>query len=367
MKQTEQNRTIGERKISGPIRRILIVQTAFIGDVILTLPLLQKTRDLFPAAEVDFVAIPAVGNLLETVPEIRNLWIYDKRGKDRGLRGFWRLLERCRKRRYDLALVPHRSLRSAALVRLSGIPRRIGFDRSAGRFLFTEVIPYPWNTHEINRNLHLLRPFGVDPAAKIFPRLHFTAADTGQVEQWLQVRKIPADAPLVAIAPGSVWATKRWLPEYFAKLAEMFANAGFCPVLIGGKGDASVGQAVLAATSEAIPNAIGAFTLRESALLIRKSRLLVTNDSAPMHLAVGTQTPVVAIFGPTVPAFGFYPYGENDRVVEVAGLSCRPCGKHGGNVCPIGTFACMKGILPQQVFAQAISILENQRNNAALG
>lgn len=351
----------------GAVRRVLIVQTAFIGDVILTLPLLQKTRHLFPAAEIDFVAIPAAGNLLETVPEIKHLWIYDKRGKERGISGFQRLVRRCRERRYDLALVPHRSMRSAALVWFSGIPHRIGFDRSAGRFLFTEVIPYPWGTHEINRNLHLLGPLRVDPAEKILPRLHFTGADTGTVERWLTAQQMPAEAPFITIAPGSVWATKRWLPEYFGKLAEMFASAGFRPVLIGGKDDVPVGQAVMAKAATKIHNAIGMLTLRESALLIRKSRLLVTNDSAPMHLAVATQTPVVAIFGPTVPSFGFYPYGENDRVVEVAGLPCRPCGKHGGNKCPIATFECMKTILPQQVFAQAISILENQSSDAALG
>lgn len=339
-------------------RRVLILQTAFLGDVILTLPLLQLTKSLFPEAEVDFLAIPAAKNILETIPDIRRLIIYDKHGKDKGAANFFRQMKELRGNRYDLALVPHRSIRSAALIAGANIPIRIGFDRSAGRFLFTKIVPYPYNAHEINRNLHLLAPFGIDVTKKVFPKLYFTAEDHQAIEKWLKDEDLTSSDKFIAIAPGSVWATKRWLPKYFAQTADSLAGNGYKIVLIGGPGDVELAETIAGLADSTIFNAVGRFNLRESALVIQYSRLLITNDSAPMHLSVSVGTPVLAIFGPTVPAFGFYPYGERDRVAEIETLACRPCGKHGGNKCPIGTFVCMKQLLPARILQDVEEILE---------
>jgi len=343
--------------ISTP-RRILILQTAFVGDVMLTLSLLQSAKKLFPNAALDFLAIPAARNILETHPDIHQLIIYDKRKRDKGIIPFFRLIRRLRENRYDLALVPHRSIRSAALVWAARIPLRIGFDRSAGRILFNRIIPYRSGIHEINRNLHLLDPFGIDADEKVLPKLFFSDEDEKAVFEWMSRRKLDRPENLVALAPGSVWATKRWLPEYFARLANMLKEAGFQIVLIGGEADADVAGEVERSISPPVFNAVGQFTLRQSAFLIRQARLLVTNDSAPQHLAVGVGTPVVAIFGPTIPAFGFYPYGERDRVVEIGALPCRPCSIHGGQKCPISTFECMKKLTPERVFEEVQRILK---------
>lgn len=337
--------------------RILIVQTAFVGDVILTLPLLQTAKSLFPDAKIDFLAIPAARNILETVPDIHQLLIYDKRGEAKGAANFFRWIKKLRKNRYYLALVPHRSLRSAALVWGAGIPRRIGFDRSAGRILFSRVIKYPRGVHEINRNLHLLKPFGVDVTKKVFPRLYFTGEDDNVVQGWLREKGIADSAQIIAIAPGSVWATKRWLPEYFTHLAGALADSGYKIVLIGGPADEEVANIIKESAKPPVYNAAGKFSLRQSALLIRRSRLLISNDSAPVHLAGAVGTPIVAIFGPTVPAFGFSPYGDKDRVAEIKDLSCRPCGSHGGDKCPIGTFECMKKLTPELVLREVQTVL----------
>lgn len=341
-------------------RRILILQTAFVGDVILTLSLLQTAKKLFPNAALDFLAIPAARNLLETHPDIDQLIIYDKRKRDKGIIPFFRLIRRLRENRYDLALVPHRSIRSAALVWAAGIPLRIGFDRSAGRFLFNRIIPYRRSIHEINRNLHLLDPFGVDADEKVRPKLFFSDEDEKAVFDWMKRQQLHRAENLVALAPGSVWATKRWLPEYFARLANMLKKAGFQIVLIGGEADAEVAGEIERSILPPVFNAVGQFTLRQSAFLIRQSRLLVTNDSAPQHLAAAVGTPVATIFGPTVPAFGFYPYGERDRVVEIGELPCRPCSIHGGPKCPIGTFECMKKLTPERVFREVQQTLEER-------
>ncbi len=342
-------------------KRILIVQTAFLGDVILTLPLVQKIHEQFPNSKIDFVAIPAAQNLLSEIPQINHLWIYDKNDQEKGVAAFVNYAKKLRKKCYQIAFVPHRSIRSAALVWFARIPNRIGFDRSAGKWLFTNVIPYPNGIHEINRNLHLLKPYGIDPTEKIYPHLYFSDADKHSVQQYLLKHHLNARKQIITMAPGSVWATKQWLPEYFAKMAEMLGEIGYQTILVGANSDKSVADTIVASSKIDIFNAVGKFSVRQSAHLIHHSRLLITNDSAPMHLAVAGKTPIVAIFGPTVREFGFYPYGEFDRIAELENLPCRPCGKHGGAKCPIGTFECMKNLSPEHVFQQVKEILNQTR------
>ena len=339
-------------------QRILILQTAFIGDVILTLPLVQEIQTLFPQARIDVMAIPAARNLLETHPDIHKLWIYDKRVDQRGFRQLWRFIRQLRMEHYDLAVTPHRSIRSAAILKFAGITRRIGFDRSAGAFFFTDIIPYPYKLHEINRNLHLLLPFGIDAKRHCLPRLSFSPDDAVTLDRLLQEASVQVAQPMVVLAPGSVWATKRWLPEYFASLSNRLVQKGFSIALVGGADDSNVANQVQSLSNAPLINLVGALTLRQSALLIKRSALLVSNDSAPMHLAVAVHTPVIAIFGPTVQHFGFYPYGKRDRVAEIVDLPCRPCGRHGSEKCPIGTFDCMRQLMPEAVLHLAEDILK---------
>lgn len=340
------------------IRNILIVQTAFLGDVLLSLPLLSKARQIFPRATIDFLTIPSSVNLLETHPDVHEVLVFDKHGRDRGLVALRRWQKRLLQTRYDLALVPHRSLRSALLVWGARIPVRVGFNNSSGKLLFNMVLPYPKGVHEANRNLFLLKPFGVDPAERIFPQIYFTDSDHLQVTRWLEEVKLTGGRPFICLAPGSVWATKRWLPGRFGELAQRLKSLGFGVVLVGGKDDRSIIDSVLQHAEGAALDASGKFTIRQSALIIKKSQLLVSNDSAPTHLAVAVRTPVVAIFGPTVPAFGFYPYGNHDRVLEDAQLSCRPCSIHGGRKCPLGTLQCMKNITVEMVLEAVREIVD---------
>ncbi len=339
------------------VKKILIVQTAFIGDVVLTLPLAQTAKAFFGGAIVDFLTIPTSRDIVATHPDINHTWIYDKRGSDKGIRNYLSLAGKLRKAKYDLVLVPHRSIRSAGLVWLSGAPQRIGFHRSAGRMLFTDVVPYPYGIHESLRNLHLLKPFGFQPEKAPLPKLGLTEEDRQIVDEFLG--DATARNEMIALAPGSVWATKRWLPEYFAQLSDELHQLGFRTVLIGGPGDREVGETVCHLANNKPLNAIGKLPLRASAELIRRCKLLISNDSAPMHLAVAVGTSVVAIFGPTVREFGFYPIGEYDAVAEIEGLACRPCGRHGHQQCPIGTFDCMVKLTPYRVLSLAIQTLEN--------
>ncbi len=287
---------------------------------------------------------------MQTHPDLHSLVVYDKRGADRGISGLFRLIRKLRERRYDLALLPHRSFRSAFLAFAAAVPVRVGFSASAGRRLLTHTLPYRRKKalHEAERNLGLLAVFERKTPSTP-PHIFIDENDRDAVDDLLKRRNFRGADSLVALAPGSVWATKRWLPERFAEIASRLSQEGKSVVLIGGKSDRELCERIREMSGGRGLNAAGKLTPRQSAELIRRCQLLVTNDSAPLHLANAVKTPVVAIFGPTVSDFGFFPRGSRDRLVETNGLNCRPCAIHGGTKCPIGTFECMKNISVQQV------------------
>ncbi len=336
---------------------VLVVQTAFPGDVVLVTPLLDALREHWPASPVDVVVTPVSAPLLRTHPSVRETIIYDKHGVDGGFGGVMRCAARLRSGEYGLALIPHRSIRSALLGSLAGIPRRYGFDRSAGRFFFTTVVRYDPGAHEIDRNLSLLAAVTGEPVAPRAPTLCPSAEDEAAAADLLAASGAANARALVGIAPGSIWATKRWPEESYAALAKRLAENGIRPVLLGSEADRSLAERVARGAGEgAAVVAAGRLSLAASAALIGRLAALVCNDSAPAHLGSAMGTPVVAIFGPTVPAFGFAPRGEGDRVVEKE-MSCRPCSIHGGRRCPLGTHACMKEIGVDEVWEALQGIL----------
>jgi heptosyltransferase-2 len=307
---------------------------------------------------VDIVVAPRAASVLAGHPDIRETIVYDKRGADAGPGGFLRVLGRVRRGRYACALVPHRSLRSALLARAAGIPLRAGFDASAGRLLFTHIAPYDRQAHEIDRNLRLLEAAGGGPQERTDPRLYPSAEDRAAVDRLLGGSVAAGrGAGLVAIAPGTLWNTKRWPQERFAELARLLADAGYAVALVGGPEDAALCRGIAqAAGGVGIVDASGAFSVLGSAELLRRSAVLVCNDSAPLHIAAAVGTPVLAIFGATTPTFGFGPTGPRDRVLETGGLTCRPCSIHGGDRCPVGTFECMLSITPAMAFEAVVAI-----------
>ncbi len=347
------------------IKKILILQTAFIGDVILTLPLIQEVKEFFPNTEVHFVTIPVSKNIVETHPQISALHIFDKRGEDRGISGLFNFAAKLRKQSFDIALVPHRSLRSALLVYLAGIPRRIGFNQSAGFYLLTERVKYKQYIHESERNLHLLKAIRSEYSpAKVLPVISPDNEDIGIVSEWLYTNFKKEQNNIIALAPGSVWPTKRWPAEYWGTLADFLIEKKYQVVLIGGKKDEYLLDLIGSMMkNRGIKSAFGLFSLRQSAELIRRCRLLISNDSAPTHMGVAVKTPVLTIFGPTIPAFGFYPYGRFDRIAEKRDLNCRPCSIHGGNKCPRKHFRCMLELKPDLVFKIAMEMLSEDHKN----
>ena len=330
----------------------LVIQTSFLGDTVLTTPLLAQLANRGP---VDVVTTPASATLLANHPAVRTVIPYDKRGADRGVRGVLRLARRLRRTGYDLALLAQGSWRSAALAVLARIPARVGFDTSAGRLLYSKRVPYRDDLHHAARLLMLARPNGREPSAEeLRPSLAPGYPECEAVDALLARNGVAPGDRLVALAPGSVWGTKRW--PYFPELAQLLAPRARV-IVVGSSEDAPLADAITTAEPSAV-DATGQLSLLASAELIGRCGAVVTNDSAPLHLASAMGTPTVAIFGPTVPDFGFGPLSPRASVVGEDTLPCRPCDRHGPQQCPLGHHRCMRDLAPSLVAERALTLLQ---------
>ena len=319
----------------------LVIQTAFLGDVVLTIPLLQAL-----AAEhgpVDVVTTPGAASLIETHPSVRRVIRWDKK---RG--GAWALGRDLAREGYARVYLPHRSVRSALVARLTGARERIGFSDAPAlaRLLYTATVQRHTDAHESVRLLSLLGDRATAMAAPWAMAL--TDTDRAKAREWMTANGVTSG--FVAMAPGSIWGTKRW--PYYPELATRLDRQ---VVVIGGPEDAALGEAIVNASSKA-RSSVGQLSLRQSAALIKDAALLITNDSAPLHLATAVGTPILAIFGPTVPAFGYGPVRPGDRVAELT-MDCRPCSLHGPQVCPLGHHKCMRDQSAESIATQALVVL----------
>ena len=323
---------------------VAIFQTAFIGDVVLTTPLFEAARVSCPGERVAAVVRAGCDNLLGNNPNVDDVIAWDKYDAGRGLAGIRLIARMLRERDVGTMLVPHRSFRSALTARLSGARTRIGFDRGGGKWLHTKRVPYRYGIHEVERNLMLAeaagwRHEGFAPA--IFPDDHDRAVVDGFAGE---------DDPFCVLAPGSIWATKRWPPDYFAATGRAFTDRGYRVFLSGGMDDVLLCGRLTAEIPEAV-STCGRLTLRQSAELYRRAAFVLTGDTAPQHLAAAMGTRVFSLFGPTVRSFGFWPYSDRSVVIEEEGLECRPCGPHGPSACPKDHHRCLRDISPERVIA----------------
>src|SRR5574341_1245749 len=313
-------------------QNILLVQTAFLGDLILTTPLIKAVKKKFPDSKLTVLVIPQTAELLKNNPYVDEVMTYDKRGKEKSLNSFFHLVNRIRQSKFDLALVPHRSYRSSFLVFLSKIPERIGFDKNQASFFLTKKITYQKNWHEIERNLSLIESDELKVEEK-YPELFPDKDNFDRVEDFLNENQVKTDSPLIGIACGSTWATKRWLPEGFAKVADWLIQKEKVKVIfMGSEEDEKLAAEICGLTQSKPVVACGKLSLLESAALLSKCKLLLANDTAPVHMAVAMKKPVIEIYGSTIPGFGFYPYGKGHVIIE-KDLTCRPCGIHGHQKC----------------------------------
>lgn len=311
-------------------RTILFMQTAFIGDVILMTAQLERWHTTFPEDTIDVMVKKGNEGLLHNHPFVRTVLIFDK---SKGKAGeIWRLLKEVRRAQYDVVVNHHRFFSSGLIAGLSKAKQRIGFSKNPMSFLYTEKVEHEIGNglHEVERNFKLIEAFAKwEP---VQPKLYPPADKRAEF-------KLLGD--YIVMAPASVWFTKQYPKEKWAKLIEKLG--GNDPVyLIGAPGDAELCDWIVAeASGFEVINTAGKMNLLESAALIAEAKMNYVNDSAPMHLATATNAPVTAIYCSTVPAFGFGPRSEQSIVKETThDLDCRPCGLHGHAECPKGHFKC---------------------------
>ena len=341
-----------------PPARGLVIQTAFPGDVILTTPLIRRAAERLETL-VDVVVIPGAAAALENNPHVRDVIVFDKKGKDGGLGGLWRMVRLVRENRYEVSYHAQASTRSALLAFLAGIPRRIGFRDAPAARLYTHAVASRGEPHQVERLLQLADGAPDRREPEIFPG----AAERAEVDALLRETGITGE--FVAIAPGAHWATKRW--PYFPELARALAPE--IPLaLVGGPGDRADARAIRNALGRGTPvaDAVGQLSLLASGELIRRARLLVTNDSAPVHLASAVGTTTLEIYGPTAPIFGFAARAAWSRIVEPDPLPCRPCHHHGPTVCPLVHHKCMREIPITRVLSEIRTMLQLLRTPGGL-
>ncbi len=332
-------------------QRFLVVQTAFIGDVILTTPLLTR---LAQRGVVDVVTTPVGATLLDGHPAVRHVVAYDKR--QGGMNEQWRVLRAVRAGGdISAAYLAQGSSRSGLLAWATGADTRIGFSTSAGQWTYTKRLSLPADTAPMHHAERLWRlDAGGDAVAAsddIRPRLYPPQSAIDEANAWL-ARAGWRGEPLIALAPGSVWGTKRW--PHYAQLSQLIAHLGRA-VVIGAHEDRDLGREITTAGGGVL-DMTGKLSLAASAALLSRCAAIVTNDSAPLHMASAVNTPTVAIFGPTWPAFGYGPLAERAVVLEESGLACRPCHTHGPMVCPLVHHRCMRDLSAERV-ASSLTVL----------
>ena len=332
--------------------RLLVAQTGFLGDTVLTTPLLSALRRTLAPASVSVLTTPQAAPLLAHHPDVDAVVVDAKRTRGRGSGGLLHTARRIRRRGFDLAVAPHKSLRTALVLALAGIPCRVGFRQSPGWFLYHRTAVRDSRVHEVKRILSLLRAFGLDPRQYASrPRVSYGEAARQKAQALLKRHRLDSPQPLFLVCPGSVWFTKRWTVEGYAGLVQALERDYGRVLICGGPDDRAVTQAVQRRAGGRGLDLAGQADLQTFVALLDRARVVVSNDSAPMHLAVARGVPVVAIFCATTPSLGYGPYSPPSVIVEHQALACRPCERHGGPRCPRQTEACMRLVSVHDVLA----------------
>ncbi|HXO77739.1 MAG TPA: glycosyltransferase family 9 protein [Puia sp.] len=335
------------------MQKFLVIQTAFIGDVVLATALIEKLHAFFPDAHIDFLVRKGNEALLAGHPWLNQVLVWDKKkGK---LKNLWAMGGRIRREKYDKVINVQRFAATGLLTAFSGAKETIGFDKNPLSRWFSKNIPHivggqgKASLHEVERNQLLIRDFTDDVPAK--PRLYPTVADEEKVRPY-KVEKY------ITMSPASVWFTKQYPKEKWVEFLRVLP-AEYTVYLLGGPPDKELCQQIVKEAGRGT-DLSGLLSFLQSAALMKGAVMNYVNDSAPMHFASAVNAPVTAVYCSTIPGFGFGPLSDIKFVVEIKEpLDCRPCGLHGYKACPQGHFNCAYKIEE----AQLLQTLINSRFN----
>ena len=323
---------------------ILVVRFSSIGDVLLTTPLLRAIRTKWPGARVTVLTKRQYVSLVSDNPNVTEAFGIGPQQRIRSVAA------QIKSVKYSHILDLQGGLRTVALRLLAPGPWSGFSHRRMARAL---LIRFKHNTYQehvpvAERYFEAATDLGVEPDNGP-PEFFLNPLAQERAEAWLERARVGTKRAMVAIAPGAAHATKRWPIEHWVKLVRTIVNTGADVVAVGGPPDSAIGAEIAARGGSHVASAAGDLTLQETGGILKRAAALITGDTGVMHMATGVGTPVVAMFGPTVRQFGFFPYNAHASVVE-RNLDCRPCSSHGGPECPLEHHLCMREILPDMVF-----------------
>lgn len=326
--------------------RVLIIQTAFIGDVVLASSLVESLHQLYPNYIIDFALRKGNESLFKNHPFIHSVLIWDKQNDKYG--SLFRLLQTIRRNKYDIVINVQRYAATGFLTAFSGAKQKIGFHNNPFSFLFSRIVKHEMTNrenpiHEIERNHLLLTGFG--EATISLPRLYPSVEDFEKVQPY-------KEQPYIVIAPSSVWFTKQYPAHKWADFIELLPDEMII-YIVGARADKEASiyiQSLL--PSKKIVDLCGELSFLASAALMKDALMNYVNDSAPMHFCSAVNAPVAAIYCSTIPAFGYGPLSDKRFIIETKQpLACKPCGLHGKVACPHGHFNCAETISAQQLLS----------------
>jgi ADP-heptose:LPS heptosyltransferase len=328
------------------MQKLLIIQTAFIGDVVLATGIAEKLHHFFPEAAIDFLVRKGNEGLFHNHPYLHEVLIWNK--QQQKWRNLWKMLRLIRSRRYDKVINLQRFAATGILTAFSGATETIGFDKNPLSFLFRKKIPHIISTaneplHEVERNNALIAHF--TNGKVVNPILYPSPEDQAAVLNYQQ-------HPYICIAPASVWFTKQYPAAEWIAFIQKIPDT-YRIYLIGAPSDKAMCTEIADACGHKnIGNLCGRLSFLQSAALLKGAVMNYVNDSAPMHFASAVNAPVTAVYCSTLPSFGFGPLSTKSFIVETPEpLSCRPCGLHGKKKCPLGHFNCAHNIKAAQLLA----------------
>lgn len=329
------------------VNRFLIIQTAFLGDVILATPIAEALHKLYPHAEVHMLVRKGHEGLLDHHPCVQEVLTWDKSNKKyQELRN---LIHDVRKREYDEVINVQRFGATGLLTVLSGAKLTTGFKKNPFSWLFGRRLPHVLgqktnSPHEVDRNLSLVKNW--DPKYQLRPKIYPSDDDQAAIAHY-------REQPYIVLAPASVWFTKQYPVAAWLNFLAKSKLRSYNIYLVGGPEDRELCNHLTQQTSHpAVFNLAGSLSFLQTAALMERSVMTYCNDSAPLHMASAVNAPVTAIFCSTIPEFGFGPLSDNSTIAETpASLNCRPCTTHGRTFCPRGHFRCAYDISPKQLLA----------------
>ncbi|MBC7467543.1 MAG: glycosyltransferase family 9 protein [Bdellovibrio sp.] len=341
-----------------------MIQTAFLGDLILSIPLFKQIKSRYPHGQLILVCKAGLGDyfLKEKIVD----QVFEIKKNDRG--SYQKIIDSLNQLNVDHLFCVHRSVRSQLFSYQIKAKNKIAFKSFLGRFIFNDLIEFKTSWPEALRQLYILSSTNAKIASALnqqdwsylnrpdasghLPPIPATlqASDLGQVNN--------GSSKKIAIFPGSVWATKKWTEDGFAKTANYFSEHGYQVFLMGGPDEKDICLRIQMQSPQCQVLA-GSLSIADSVHFIKTCALVVANDSAPTHMAACQDIPVVSIFGPTVLRMGFRPWSSKAIIVENNNLDCRPCGKHGHQKCPLGHHHCMKQIAASTVIDAGLQLINS--------